>query len=85
MPPRRITAIAVTDMARDEHGRLRVGALHITLDVESAGGEEARFLHCVDLFEEFCVVTASVRRGVPITVTVTANGEPLPPPHDEEP
>lgn len=47
--------------------------------------EEARFLHCVDLFEDFCVVTASVRRGVPITVTVTANGEPLPPPQDEEP
>lgn len=85
VPPRRITATAVTSMARDEHKRLRVGAIHITLDVETAGREEARFLHCVDLFEDFCVVTASVRRGVPITVSVTANGEPLPPPHDEEP
>lgn len=83
--PRRITATATTDMTRDEHGRLRVGAIRVSLDVQGASREEARFLRCIDLFEDFCVVTSSVRRGVPITVTVTADGEPLPPPHDEEP
>lgn len=85
VPPRRITATATTDTVRDEHGRLRVGAMRVSLNVEGANTEEARFLRCIDLFEDFCVVTSSVRRGVPITVTVTADGQPLPPPHDEEP
>lgn len=85
VPPGHIRATVRTDVVRNERGRLRIGALAVTLDVQGVGAEEARFLRCTDLFEDFCVVTDSIRRGIPVTVSVTADGQPLPPPHDEEP
>ena len=29
-----------------------------------------RLKRCLDLFEDFCVVTASVRQGIPVSVEV---------------
>jgi len=58
-------------MIRNERGRLRVGKLdvHITLDIDTE--ETKRLDRCLSLFEDFCVVTASVKKGIDITVLVT--------------
>lgn len=58
-------------MARNERGRMRIGKLdvHITLDV--AAEQLDRVNRCLQLFEDYCVVTASVRKGIPTSVVVT--------------
>jgi len=61
--------------ARNEHGRLRVGALRVAIALDVAEADRARLGRCLQLFEDFCVVTASVRGGIPVEVTVTAGEE----------
>jgi uncharacterized OsmC-like protein len=60
----------VGTMVRNPRGRLRVGKLdvHITLDLE--GGQPERVRRCFELFEDYCVVTAGVRRGIPVSVVI---------------
>lgn len=57
-------------MVRNERKRLRVGGLHIELFPEVAAGDDERMKRCLDIFEDFCVVTESVRRGIPVVVGV---------------
>ncbi|MDZ7267620.1 MAG: OsmC family protein [candidate division KSB1 bacterium] len=64
-------------LVRNEKGRLRIGKLAVHLMVEVAE-EQQRLLRCLELFEDFCVVTAGVRGGIPIAVVVSnALGEEL--------
>ncbi|MEP7383326.1 MAG: OsmC family protein [Gemmatimonadota bacterium] len=55
---------------RNARNRLRIGAIHIELFPEVAAGDEARMQRCLELFEDFCVVTESVRGGIPVVVGV---------------
>jgi uncharacterized OsmC-like protein len=57
-------------MTRNEKGRMRIGGLHARLTVEGLGENAPKAQRCLGLFEDFCVVTASVRNGVPIEVEV---------------
>lgn len=57
-------------LVRNERKRLRVGSLHFELFPEVAEGDEARIGRCLELFEDFCVVTESVRSGIPVVVGV---------------
>ncbi len=65
-----LTAEATCILVRNERKRLRIGGLEIRLIVNDTLKEAARFARCKDLFEDFCVVSASIRQGIPMTVTV---------------
>jgi organic hydroperoxide reductase OsmC/OhrA len=70
-PPAGALKTAVTcRMVRNDKQRLRVGGLAVRIEVDDAIAEAARFRRCLDLFEDFCVVTASLRDGVPVAVEV---------------
>lgn len=75
------TEVEVTPV-RNAEGRLRIGSLNVVLHPVVDSGSEGRFGRCVELFEDYCVVTDSVRHGIDISVHV----EPSTPcPADEEP
>lgn len=63
------------ELGRNEAGRLRITSFAVTIEVSGEFESQGRFDRCLGMFEDFCVVTASVRQGIPITVTVRANGE----------
>jgi uncharacterized OsmC-like protein len=56
-------------LVRNEQKRLRVGRIEVVLRPKLAGGTEA-LERCLGTFEDFCVVTQSVREGFPIAVKV---------------
>lgn len=58
-------------MQRNERGRWRIGRLdaRLTLDVDTEQPERVK--RCLELFEEYCVVTGSVRKGIEVNVAVT--------------
>ena len=55
---------------RNEAGRLRIDNVKVTIDPEFAENDKGRADRCVGLFEDFCVVTESVRAGIPVEVNV---------------
>ena len=59
-------------VVRNERGRLRVGAIRAKLAPEVAPGDRDRMGRCLELFEDFCIVTESVRQGIPVVVEVAA-------------
>ena len=63
---------------RNEQNRLRIGRIDVELRPELPGSDPARVKKCLELFEDFCVVTASVRKGLAVGVRVVdARGETL--------
>lgn len=56
-------------LVRNERRRLRVGKVRVHLRPHLAE-DEARILACIEAFEDFCVVTQSVREGIAIDVDV---------------
>ncbi len=72
-----LTATVETTLGRDEQGRLRVTGIHVTLAPEVTAEVRDRMGRCLEVFESFCVVTESVRRGIDVAVRVepaTAEG-----------
>ena len=59
-----------THVQRTERGRFRITGIDVELDPEFAQGDEASLDRCERLFEDFCIVTESVRHGIPVNVSV---------------
>ncbi len=59
--------------ARNEHGRLRIGAIEVELHADIPAEQHERFERCRALFEDYCTVTASVRRGIDVEVKLTTS------------
>lgn len=55
-------------LSRNERGRLRVTGLQVRIEPTTADPE--RMERCLELFEDFCLVTESVRKGIPVSVAV---------------
>lgn len=65
------TAVDVT-IARNDRGRLRIEGLHVRLAPQVTAEQRERMGRCLDLFEDFCTVTESLRQGIPVDVEVTS-------------
>jgi uncharacterized OsmC-like protein len=59
-------------IVRNETGRLRLGPLKVRIEPGLAGESSARVERCLDIFEDFCIVTASARSGLDVDVQVDA-------------
>ena len=69
-PAGSVKATAVCTLERNGSNRLRIGRMDITLTVDGELENAVRMKRCLDLYEDFCVVTASLRDGFPIDVAV---------------
>lgn len=65
--PGKIIAQVKGHLIRNEKGRLRVGGFDVDIRL---GQSVERLAHCAEQFEDFCVVTDSVRHGIPVNVRV---------------
>jgi organic hydroperoxide reductase OsmC/OhrA len=57
-------------IVRNEQGRLRLGPLSVKIEPGLEGESPARIERCLDIFEDFCIVTASARSGLDVDVQV---------------
>jgi organic hydroperoxide reductase OsmC/OhrA len=56
---------------RNERGRFRIGELVVELSPDLASDARARIGRCLEIFDDFCIVTESVRQGIPVSVRVS--------------
>ena len=56
--------------ARNEEGRWRIQNLDVKIHIQMTEDDPKRFQRCVDIFEKYCIVTASVRQGIPVDVEI---------------
>jgi len=57
-------------MVRNKQKRLRVGKVEVVIDPQLPEAERDKARRCLDIFEDFCVVTQSVRQGIDVSVEV---------------
>ena len=57
-------------IVRNERGRLRIGGLHVRLAPDVTPEQRERMGRCLDIFQDFCIVTESVRDGIAVDVEV---------------
>lgn len=68
--PGTLVAHAEAELTRNAEGRLRVGHIGVTLELPEAAAEYHQIERLLQQFEQFCVVTESVRHGVTVDVRV---------------
>lgn len=69
-PANCLRAEASCILVRNERKRLRIGALEVRLIAGPQLTQNPRFGRCLELFEDFCVVSASIRQGIPLRVII---------------
>ena len=68
--PGALRAVATVQMARNPQNRLRVGRIGVDLHLGTNASEVPMLDRILGQFEEFCVVTQSVRPAFPVDVRV---------------
>ena len=62
-------------LVRNEKGRLRIGELKVRLAPQVAADQRDRMGRCLELYEDFCIVTESVRHGIAVDVEVQTSAD----------
>jgi uncharacterized OsmC-like protein len=68
-----LNASVETVIRRNEKGRWRIAALKVRLHPFMNPEDLPRSKRCMEIFEDFCIVTESVRKGIPVDVEVEMN------------
>ena len=55
---------------RNEEGRWRISDINVEIGLDLEGDAD-KLRRCIEIFENFCVVSQSVKEGIPISVKVT--------------
>ncbi|OGS44035.1 MAG: hypothetical protein A3K76_00710 [Euryarchaeota archaeon RBG_13_57_23] len=63
-----IEADVDTTLARNERGRWRVAGIKVKIKPTIDSIDKEKLERCKGLFEDFCIVTASIREGVKVDV-----------------
>jgi len=65
-----VRASVTGHIVRNEHGRLRIGGLDVKVHLAEDAAALQHLERCLQQFEDFCIVTESVRGGIPVNVEV---------------
>jgi uncharacterized OsmC-like protein len=69
--PGAISTTARATIGRDEAHRLRIQSMELAIGFAAPAESIGHLTRILEQFEQFCTVSASVRRGIPMTVSVT--------------
>jgi organic hydroperoxide reductase OsmC/OhrA len=70
---KRVATKVHTILARNEAGRWRVQGIKVEINADPLNEQDReRMKRCLDMFEDFCIVTQSVRKGISVEVAVRA-------------
>lgn len=68
--PSALSVVVEGDVGRNAAGRLRVQELRVRLEGDLPPDSEGGLDRCIEVFENYCTVTGSVREGIDVLVDV---------------
>ncbi|MEX2154459.1 MAG: OsmC family protein [Gemmatimonadaceae bacterium] len=68
-----LKARATVTVGRNKRGRVRIERIAVQLEPTVAAAHVDQLSRCTNVFEDYCTVTASIRDGIEIGVSVAAN------------
>ena len=69
--PGPIKARVTGRLERNDRGRFRIEGIDVAIQMSDDAGAIQHFDRCAEQFEDFCIVTESIRKGIPVKVSVT--------------
>ncbi len=69
-----LSADVETSLAKNERGRWRIEGIKVNISLEMDDENQKKFERCRELFEDFCIVTASIRQGIKVDVDLDISG-----------
>ena len=71
IPMKHVSTKVHATLARNDTGKWRVQRLRVNIKADPVNEtDRERMRRCVEIFEDFCVVTQSVRKGIDVQVKV---------------
>jgi len=70
-----MSAKAKVAFGRDENKRLRITDIRLDIDVKVPDADIPKLQRCIPIFEDFCTVTQSVKKGINIKTEIKFNRE----------
>ncbi len=67
---RAMRADVVTKLERNDRGRLRITSMSVVLNYKL--DDPKKLERCREIFEDFCIVSQSVKQGIPVKVELAA-------------
>jgi uncharacterized OsmC-like protein len=67
---RDIETTVKTNLFHNENGNLRIRSIDVQIDLKVNEEDEPRVHRCLTLFEDYCTVTQSIRKGIEVNVHV---------------
>jgi len=71
VPIKKLETTVKTNLFRNEKGYLRIRSIDIQISLKVDEADNARVRRCLTLFEDYCTVTQSIRKGIEVNVNVT--------------
>ncbi|HEU4351106.1 MAG TPA: OsmC family protein [Burkholderiales bacterium] len=65
-----VRAMATARLEKNKRGRLRIAGIDVVLSLSEKFGDMPYQERCLGQFEDFCIVTQSIRQGIPVSVDV---------------
>jgi len=73
-----LKAVTIPELKMNEKGMWRIVHIEVKIVTDAESSRMSRIKRCMEIFEEFCIVTASIRKGIPVDVEITnRDGKPL--------
>lgn len=69
--PGKLVTTAIAELTRNEQGRFRVSHIQADIQLAEAADAHASLERILAQFENFCIVTESVRHGIDVSVSIT--------------
>lgn len=70
-----IEADVETTLTRNERGRWRIDGIKVIMKPTVKESDREKLKRCLTMFEDFCIVTASVREGIRVDVEIWEQNE----------
>ena len=70
IPIKSLNTTVTTNLYRNENSRLRIKSIDLEINLTVKEEDKNRLNRCLTLFEDYCTVTQSIRKGIQVNVQI---------------